>query len=374
MTNKTVKIKVRELQDVEVSHISLVKRGATRLPFRIVKHEKEGTKMIDLSTIFTKKREADPEIKAIALVKGDYSDELLKSLSDLGFTGEYDQSQDNATLIKSESYNADEVLVGIRLKNDMVVMVSELSKALDRSMDNSFAEEVTVNMVMPSVRVATEALVDRIWDSTYESMSKDETMNEISGIVDQYKSFILGAVQNVPEGLFKFESVEFSPIDKAEKTTEESTKDETVAQDVQDSDPDTAVDVEKSDTESSDAETPADIEVVKDDSTEQEVSKDEDEAPGEVEKTETVSSEFTELTTQLAAVSKSVESLAGLKSIITELSERVIASEKSAKLAMDAINGVTIGHADEDTVISDDVTAQKSVFNDALAFDGFEVV
>lgn len=57
-----VKAIAKELRDAEVKFISLVKRGANRIPFRILKNSDEESKMIDLSKIrFVQKTDSMPE-------------------------------------------------------------------------------------------------------------------------------------------------------------------------------------------------------------------------------------------------------------------------------------------------------------------------
>lgn len=59
-----VKAIAKELKNAEVRFISLVKRGANRIPFRILKHSDEESKMIDLSKIcFVQKTDSMPEMR-----------------------------------------------------------------------------------------------------------------------------------------------------------------------------------------------------------------------------------------------------------------------------------------------------------------------
>ncbi len=59
-----VKAIAKELKNAEVRFISLVKRGANRIPFRILKHSDEESKMIDLSKICSvQKTDSMPEMR-----------------------------------------------------------------------------------------------------------------------------------------------------------------------------------------------------------------------------------------------------------------------------------------------------------------------
>lgn len=76
-----VEVKAHELKDVEVGFVSLVKRGANRIPFRILK-EDTGMAGFDLSTFMFRKADAD-EASRQAVAKTDavlaQAMEILKS-------------------------------------------------------------------------------------------------------------------------------------------------------------------------------------------------------------------------------------------------------------------------------------------------------
>jgi hypothetical protein len=74
-----LKVKASELRDVSVNFVSLVKRGANRIPFRIVKSDDGGTAVLDLGSFFLRKADAE-EATRQATRK---SDDLVKAAMDM---------------------------------------------------------------------------------------------------------------------------------------------------------------------------------------------------------------------------------------------------------------------------------------------------
>ena len=357
------KIKVRELEDVRVSHISLVKRGANRIPFRIIKNDSgDNTMSIDLGKLFLRKKEAAvPQIVGIALEKNEYSEELLTQLAAIGFVGTIDNESETTTLIKTEDYVEDDVQ-GVKLQNGMVVMVTHLEKALSRGDANSFAEAVTVNAVMPSVRMASDVFVGKVWDITYDSMSKAETTAAVSTMFTEFQSYVLGVINAVPEPLFKMERIDVAATVVAGVEIGAGSGDDKVTDET----------VEKTEEESTAAADESTETVAKDDETTDESTDTETEADDK--KAEVTKSEYMdEIKNQLALITKSLGGLVTLKDSVDNLSTRVDKAEASAAAATEAINGVTVETTNEDSIIkSEGVESQAGTFSSALAFDGFE--
>lgn len=363
MAKKT--IKVRELEDVHVSHISLVEKGANRIPFRIIKNEKEDGKMLDISNLFLRKKDTTPQIVGIALEKGNYSEDLITQLKDAGFEGTIDNEAESATLVKAEGFDTAENVEGVKLENGMVVMVSHLAKALDRSYDNTFAQTVAVDSVLPGVRVATEVFVEKMWDITYESMSKSATTDAISTMFNDFESYVLGLVNAVPEPLFKMEKIDVASTSVAGNTTGASA--DKVADKVEKAEEEAPKDDESG--KEADKATKGDSE---DDKSEDETNEDEGESKeSDIKKSE----DMDEIKSQLETITKSLGVLATLKDSVDNLSTRVEKAETTAAELSESVNGITLETTNEDSIKkSEDVNSNTETFSSALAFDGFEQV
>ena len=125
----TTKIKASKLQNAEVTHISLVDRGANRIPFKIIKEDKQEKSMFNLSTIFKsdgKKVEAKKEetlkISAIAIKKSDATDDIMAVLKAEGFNVDLAIDQDDSIIYKQEEFD---LAVNYFNEDNWLILVSE---------------------------------------------------------------------------------------------------------------------------------------------------------------------------------------------------------------------------------------------------------
>jgi len=373
------KVKVRVLEDVTATGISLVKRGANRVPFRIVKNEKteDRTMGLDIGNLFLKKRDNTPVIVGVALAKGEYPESLLASLKDCGIDGTFDQSQDGTTLVKSDAYVEDQNVTGIKLSNGVVALVTNLEKGLDRSMQTSFANSVVVNSVMPSIRVATETFSEMIWDMTYESMSKAETTEAVGNMLDDFKTYVMGTLNAVPESLYKMEKLDIVPVTKSEDDTSESGTEDSSAEADASADASADADAATGDTEDS-ADSGADSADATDAGDaagdgDTDTAADADTGDTEVKKAEDTAA-ITALTSQVELLVKGVGKLSELPEVVAALEKRIKKTEDVTDKVALSVHGTTISTTDEDSNQASEVVKSETtpMFEKALAFEGFE--
>jgi hypothetical protein len=363
-----VKIVVRDLDDVQVSHVSLVKRGASRIPFRIIKREKEENTMLDLSSLFIKKRDKAPEVPTlvgVVLAKGEYDDSLLDKLKELGLTGTVDQSQDNATLIKAEGYETAQDVAGIQMKNGMVAVYANLKKGLSIDPESMFGDVVKVNSVYPSVSVACSTFQDMLWDALYENSDKGSTMVDVGSLLDDLKNYILGVLDTIPDTLYKMEKLEaVAKTDKpAEQTTEET---KTVEGEVTKTE-------EQANSEQSTVDKTA--EVTTEATKESEVAK-ADKQEQDEQSIDLLKSEFSGLKETIETLVSSVAALStNVTAQVAELNTRIEKAEGQSNSALEILNGKVSLTTNEDSLKTsvDVLSKTESVFDGALLFPGFEI-
>ena len=128
-----LQIKANELVDTRVDFIALVKRGANRIPFRIVKQENE--EMLDLQKIgrsLFKKAEAAPEVIAAVVPAGSDLEMLAKLFEDAGLdsTAFLKTEIDGVvTLAKADADKAEDTVV---IKSgDIGLVITGLKKGFD---------------------------------------------------------------------------------------------------------------------------------------------------------------------------------------------------------------------------------------------------
>lgn len=92
------KVKANEMTEATVSHISLVDRGANRIPFKIVKQEKSGMSAkhfasLDLRNLFVRKNEEQVEkeddVEIVGVVTMDDDEEAKKLIAEADSLRQY---------------------------------------------------------------------------------------------------------------------------------------------------------------------------------------------------------------------------------------------------------------------------------------------
>jgi hypothetical protein len=355
---KKVTIEARELTDVEVSKISIVKRGANRLPFRIIKENKEVNSMIDLSKLFFSKKEESPQPKivALALEKGEYSDSILKSLEEIGFSGvAFDHTNDAVTLIKSEGDCDLNALTPIKMKNGAVAFISNIEKSIyiDSETEAGFMDAMVVNSVYPSINTAIYTLQDMIGAMLWESMSKAETTAALGVLLDDFKSYVMSVFNAVPEVMYKMEKLELTKQEEVQEQPQEP--EQAVIESEANAQEQEAVDPEPQPT---------------DEVAEPEVQPSEPAA--EPEKVEVVKADQS-LLDAIAALTEKIDTVLNTQADLTVRLEK--AESEAANTQKIITQNLNMLPEDDGVKASKDVISksEENVFKDAFIFDGFEV-
>ena len=62
-----IRARLKQLKDADVRYISLVDRAATRIPFRVLKRDKENKMGIDLTKVFKSENAEKPYVSALVV-------------------------------------------------------------------------------------------------------------------------------------------------------------------------------------------------------------------------------------------------------------------------------------------------------------------
>lgn len=213
---------LKKLVDVDVEFVSLVKRGANRLPIRIIKSEDvkqnsmENTMSI-LDTIFgnagaAKDESSKPEITAI-ITDNDNAEIMEKQLEELGFSVTEKQEVEGGTVFRQGELTADDVI--IQLSESTYIAVKNVQKAFEPfSSGTSFADNFKKGAFFPSVRMATDVLMDTIVNVMFSDDGTTAPIESIKKTLDEFSNFVLTSLKSIPKDAFKLEEV----IIKAEKS------------------------------------------------------------------------------------------------------------------------------------------------------------
>lgn len=208
-----VKVVAKEMKDADVRFISLVARGANRIPFRIVKSEKE-SEMIDLSMPLrilkgeksVTKSEA-PEV--VGVVVFDQEDEAVmggvrKSLTDHGFAVDKVTKNEDGTLLFSLGDAEDKDTTIVRLSEDMAVVVkgfSSYSQTLSES--TTFSDVMAAQGYYQGIRTACEALVFTMQNVLQKAESSQDAATQVSSILSSFSTYVSAMTKGLPVAAFK---------------------------------------------------------------------------------------------------------------------------------------------------------------------------
>ena len=223
----------KELGDADVSFISLVKRPANRVPFRITKSDNsinpEGSDfMFNINSVLkregkTKKAET-PAVAALAIKKED-ADALVPVLLKKGFKTEDTIERDGILILKQETEFNESDLVAFKMDDNVVAMVSNVKKSFHAFGDSlSFADNIASQGFMPGIFVATDALLETFHNILYASNNSSDVRMKMQTAIGEYSSFVIKMAEELPEIVFKLEGDQFDitagAVTKGDDSTE----------------------------------------------------------------------------------------------------------------------------------------------------------
>lgn len=204
-----ITIEATELTETKVDFVSLVKRGANRIPFRVTKGDKE---MLDLSKLgrnWLKKEETTEEpVIAAALVKSG-SDmtalaQIFKSADMEPKTFVQKQDKDAIHLVKS-GVTLDETSTTIGSEH-LALVVTGLQKGfVGLAGDSAFAERMKAASIYPSLCSATEMLEMAMFDAIYSAESPKDAASKLAKAVDEFKQYAIAMAKELPTQAFKLD-------------------------------------------------------------------------------------------------------------------------------------------------------------------------
>ncbi len=208
MTRKKVIIQARELSEMDVNIISLVKRGANRIPFRIVKSDGETT--MNLSNLFVWKQAPQlPAVVAVVLAKSANQEVYTKALAEGGFEVDHVTEGENETVTLMFT-KSDEMTDAIALKisDDAALIVVGVEKGLLSFPDsNSFIENITKAGFAPSYHIANEILNETVGNIIFSEGDAAETKEAVSKAISDFGGYIEAILSTIPVQAFKAEEI-----------------------------------------------------------------------------------------------------------------------------------------------------------------------
>jgi hypothetical protein len=221
-----VRVKCNELVEADVKFVSLVERGANRIPFRILKHDKGEEGMnIDLKRLF--KFDQPKSVLSSVYVKDGVNLEVIRrKMEKAGLSVELMEQHDGGVVFKQEEAK-DEVLV--RLSDDVIVGCSNAKKYFQGYdfQSTEFAEVYAKESVLPTLNLMVGALHDTLGNilDTVETVA--DARNKMSKAIADFSTVAVNVLNNLPDDVFKLEKIlrEADEVEKQEEPVDIVTED-----------------------------------------------------------------------------------------------------------------------------------------------------
>lgn len=211
-----ITLKATEMKDAKVSFISLVERGANRIPFKIIKEDaamSHPNKGFDLSTmrgLFTQKaEEVQAEILGVIAMKDDSLTSVQSQFEEIGFSVEGREEMDDGSVVfKQGDMTGTDCLV--RVNDHSVLAVKGFRPylmSMDMSDGSSFSEVCKSQGFFPGIGTLVDVMRSSIISVAEKSEDKDAAAKSIASMFDEAKTYVVGMVSSLPANAFKLESV-----------------------------------------------------------------------------------------------------------------------------------------------------------------------
>ncbi len=401
MTRKKVVIQARELSEMDVNIISLVKRGANRIPFRIVKSDGEST--MNISNLFVWKQEPQPAaVVACVLAKTANHDAYTKALEKGGFDVDHvtEGEDGTVTLMFTKSDEMTDA-VALKVSDDAALIVVGVEKGLLAFPDsNSFIENITKAGFAPSYHIANEILNETVGNIIFSEGDAEETKGQVQKAIEDFGGYIDAILSTIPVQAFKAEEIleevqkgllnspkkapkkasKKKPAKDKEETAkqedeEEAQEDDAVAEDS--SGADENGDDESGDDENGDDENGSDDDEGADDDTSEGVSKDPT-AEGDASESETQEEGKGDANVAfaktLSGITDSLEEIkASQAEVKKELSDRLTDLEAKVKKTDEALAGTVNSEEAEDDSAAEPKKVKAVKWDNLLDFGDVEI-
>lgn len=211
----TVKVKANKMGGAQVSYISLVERGANRIPFKIIKQEKRMSGHfagLDLGNLFTRKAEVDQEAQVVGIVtmKGDGFDSIKQQIEDAGFdVSDMQEMEDGSVVFKQDGEIEGDTSV-VRLNDHVAIVTKGFSPYvmnMDVGEETSFADACAAQGFYPGVRTIVDVLASSINRVVEKADTPANAARAVSKMFDEAKAYTSSFMNGLPQKAFKLEDV-----------------------------------------------------------------------------------------------------------------------------------------------------------------------
>lgn len=238
------KVTMTELTGTKVAFVSLVNRSASRIPFRVLKSDKEHPMTINLSSIGRilkgEKPAAPVQPEITGIVVFDHGPEsmpaMMLAIKSEGFSVDTAIKNDDGTILFSQGDHGAEGSSIIKMSDEMALVVKGFDPYNTNGMSktSTFAEQATTQGFYGSLYNAAETLSTRVRDILSNSVSKSEGVTSVKKALMEYEGYVGSLMTALPEAAFKADTsinsaVTIGKMDKASKASKTKMTPEEIA-------------------------------------------------------------------------------------------------------------------------------------------------
>lgn len=224
-----IKLQANKLENAEVSHISLVQRGANRIPFRIIKRDKQEHGMIDLAKLFKAEKSAPKEevgckVLGIVVEKSDNLEPVEAVLKAEGFSTDKSKEVDGTVIYSQVDGDIDPATTKVvKMSQDVLAFVDDatVEKLLDGA--DGYESVLKEHGFLPSISMAAVDMHNQIMDAV---SAGEDVVQKAETIIDGFKAYVLKSVELLPAELFQVDFA-VSDVKKAETVDKEESVEKT---------------------------------------------------------------------------------------------------------------------------------------------------
>lgn len=202
-----------ELTDADIQAISLVKHGAIRAPFKIVKTDALKTFSPTLAEkvvgfLSTSVKTGDMPIVAV-WAKEEAVECVKTAMTACGLSVESAETKDGVTVFKQEGFDPEKEGTAIAVTEGVLVGLGGVCKSFSSyTPSTEFNDVLSANSFFPSLYLGLSSLEETIRNVMYtDGIAKDEMGQKVSSAITELGTYVQGLFRELPETLFKFDGM-----------------------------------------------------------------------------------------------------------------------------------------------------------------------
>lgn len=225
-------IKATEMKSAKVSHISLVKAGANRAPFKVIKEEKSMSALdIDLASVFKSAKKVSPVLlTGVVTMKSENMEAKSEAFKAAGIVVDNAKELEDGSVVFAQV--AEEAMKGessiIRLSDDACIVMKGFRPYMsDMSIAEGtpFADVCQAQGFYPGVGTMVDVLRSSVMQLAEKSEDQPSTLTAVAKMFDEAKQYALSLIGALPVAAFKLENMPAMEVASKGEKEEPSTPD-----------------------------------------------------------------------------------------------------------------------------------------------------